>query len=155
MLFVHGVVRNLSEEKGQSMSRKLLGLVIVSMLVFADCGAKENKKASEKNADGSFVSVSMAEGINMINDDSDYVLIDARRPEEYNEGHIPGAVLLTNETFTKEDAGELLKDKNQRIYVYCRSGRRSKQASQKLVDFGYTNVVEIGGILDYKGKVEK
>lgn len=125
------------------------------MLVFADCGAKENKKASEENADGSFVSVSMAEGIIMINDDSDYVLLDVRRPEEFNEGHIPGAVLLTNETFTKEDAEELLKDKNQRIYVYCRSGRRSKQASQKLVDFGYTNVVEIGGILDYEGKVEK
>lgn len=164
MLFLHGVVRNLSAEKGQSMNRKFLGLLIVSMLVFADCSAKENKKTDEKNggkfsvvekADLSFISVSMAEGIRMMKNDSDYVLLDVRRPDEFNEGHIPGAVLLTNETFTKEDAEELLKDKNQRIYVYCRSGRRSKQASQKLVDFGYTNVVEIGGILDYEGKVEK
>lgn len=134
------------------------------MLVFADCGAEENKKTDEKNGgkfsvvektDLSFVSVSMAEGIRMMKNDSDYVLLDVRRPNEFNEGHIPGAFLLTNETLTKEDAKKLLKDKNQRIYVYCRSGRRSKQASQKLVDFGYTNVVEIGGILDYEGKVEK
>ena len=85
----------------------------------------------------------------------DFILLDVRTLEEYADGHIPGALQLTNETFTKQDAENLLKDKTQTIYVYCRSGRRSKQSSQKLVDFGYTNVIEIGGILDYSGVVEK
>lgn len=59
------------------------------------------------------------------------------------------------ETFTKQDAEKLLTDKAQTIYVYCRSGRRSKQSSQKLIDFGYTDVIEIGGILSYNGPIEK
>ncbi len=87
--------------------------------------------------------------------DKDFILLDVRTPEEFASGHIPGAVQLTNETFTKEDAEKVIKNKERTIYVYCRSGRRSKQSSQKLVDFGYTNVIEIGGILDFAGKIEK
>ena len=102
-----------------------------------------------------FNSVSMDEGLKLMANDKDFVLLDVRTPEEFSSGHIPGAVQLTNETFTKEDAENLLKDKGQTIYVYCRSGRRSKQSSQKLIDFGYINVIEIGGILDYNGTVEK
>lgn len=68
-------------------------------------------------------------------------------------GHIPGAVQLTNESMTKENTTEVLPDKAQKIYVYCRSWRRSKLASQKLVDWGYSNVVEIGGIIDYEGEI--
>ena len=62
---------------------------------------------------------------------------------------------VDNEFMTKADAEKLLQNKEQRIFVYCRSGRRSKEASQKLVDYGYTNVIEIGGILDYSGVIEK
>lgn len=102
-----------------------------------------------------FKSVSMDEGLKLMASDKGFVLLDVRTPEEFSSGHIPGAIQLTNETFTKQDAENLLKDKNQTIYVYCRSGRRSKQSSQKLIDFGYTNVVEIGGILSYTGPVEK
>ncbi|MCI7565981.1 MAG: rhodanese-like domain-containing protein [Treponema sp.] len=102
-----------------------------------------------------FKSVSMEEGLKLMASDKDFVLLDVRTPEEFSSGHIPGALQLTNETFTKQDAEKLLKDKAQTIYVYCRSGRRSKQSSQKLIDFGYTNVIEIGGILDYNGTVEK
>ena len=102
-----------------------------------------------------FKSVSMEEGLKLMADDKDFILLDVRTLEEFAGGHIPGALQLTNETFTKQDAENLLKDKTQTIYVYCRSGRRSKQSSQKLVDFGYTNVIEIGGILDYSGVVEK
>ncbi len=86
--------------------------------------------------------------------DKDFVLLDVRRPDEFAAGHIPGAVQLTNETFTQADAEKLIPNKNQTIYCYCRSGRRSKQSSQKLVDFGYTKVIEIGGILDYSGVLE-
>ncbi len=102
-----------------------------------------------------FKSVSMDEGLTLMASDKDFVLLDVRTPEEFSSGHIPGAIQLTNETFTKKDAENLLKNKSQTIYVYCRSGRRSKQASQKLIDFGYVNVIEIGGILSYEGPVEK
>lgn len=102
-----------------------------------------------------FKSVSMEEGIKLMANDTDFVLVDVRTPEEFAGGHIPGAIQLTNETFTKQDAEKLLKNKAQTIYVYCRSGRRSKQSSQKLIDFGYTDVIEIGGIIDYNGVVEK
>ena len=102
-----------------------------------------------------YKSISMDEGLKMMAESSDFILLDVRRPDEFASGHIPGAVLFTNELMTKASAEKLLPNKNQRIYVYCRSGRRSKEASQKLVDYGYSNVIEIGGILDYKGDIEQ
>lgn len=102
-----------------------------------------------------FKSVSMQEGLKLMANDKNFILLDVRTPEEFASGHIPGAVQLTNESFTKEDAEKIIKNKEQTVYVYCRSGRRSKQSSQKLVDFGYTDVIEIGGILEYAGKVER
>ena len=102
-----------------------------------------------------YKSVSMTEGLKMMAESSNFTLLDVRRPDEFAAGHIPGAVLFTNELMTKADAEKLLPNKNQRIFVYCRSGRRSKEASQKLVDYGYSNVIEIGGILDYKGDIER
>ncbi len=102
-----------------------------------------------------YKSVSMDEGLKMMAESSDFILLDVRRSDEFASGHIPGAVLFTNELMTKASAEKLLPNKNQRIFVYCRSGRRSKEASQKLVDYGYSNVIEIGGILDYKGDIER
>ena len=102
-----------------------------------------------------FKSVSMEDGLKLMANDKDFILLDVRTPEEFATGHIPEALQLTNETFTKQDAENLLKNKGQTIYVYCRSGRRSKESSQKLIDFGYTNVIEIGGIISYNGLVEK
>ena len=110
--------------------------------------------SENENIKLSYRSVSMDEGLKMMAESSDYILLDVRRPDEFASGHIPGAVLFTNELMTKADAEKLLPNKSQRIYVYCRSGRRSKEASQKLVDYGYSNVIEIGGILDYKGDIE-
>lgn len=111
--------------------------------------------SENENIKLTYKSVSMDEGLKMMADSSGYILLDVRRPDEFASGHIPGAVLFTNELMTKASAEKLLPNKNQRIYVYCRSGRRSKEASQKLVDYGYSNVIEIGGILDYKGVIEK
>ena len=102
-----------------------------------------------------FKSVSMNERLKLMEKDNVFVLLDVRRPEEYAEGYVPGAIQLINETFTEEDAAKLISDKSQTVYVICKSGRRSKQSSQKLVDFGYQNVIEIGGILDYTGPIEK
>ena len=110
--------------------------------------------SENQNIKLTYKSVSMDEGLKMMADSSGYILLDVRRPDEFAAGHIPGAVLFTNELMKKADAENLLTNKSQRIYVYCRSGRRSKEASQKLVDYGYSDVIEIGGILDYHGKIE-
>lgn len=134
------------------MNKPLL-FILISILFLTSCKAKEIKSKEAKV--NTFKSVSMDEGLKLMANDKDFILLDVRTPEEFSSGHIPGALQLTNETFTKQDAEKLLKDKTQTIYVYCRSGRRSKQSSQKLIDFGYTNVIEIGGILDYNGPVEK
>lgn len=99
--------------------------------------------------------VSMTEGLEIAKNNPDAIIVDVRHDDEYKAGHIPGAVLLTMETITAETAAKVLPDKSQMILIYCRSGRRSKIAAQNLLDLGYTNLIEFGGILDYKGKVEK
>ena len=93
----------------------------------------------------------IGEGVREYNATPGAVLLDVRTPEEYREGHIPGAINIPNETIGTEDIPEL-PDKEQLILVYCRSGNRSKQASEKLVKLGYTNIVEFGGINDWTGE---
>ena len=84
----------------------------------------------------------------------DYVIVDVRTADEFSQGHIPGAINIANETITDEEP-KVVGDKNQTIYVYCRSGNRSKQASAKLAAMGYADVIECGGILDWTGELEK
>ena len=85
-------------------------------------------------------------------EEDNYVILDVRTQAEYQEGHIPGAICVPNESIGTEAIPEL-PDKDQRILVYCRSGRRSKEAAEKLAAIGYTNILEFGGILDWKGEV--
>ena len=99
--------------------------------------------------------VSMSEGIEIAKNNPDAIIVDVRHDDEYKAGHIPGAVLLTMETITAKTAAKVLPDKTQMILIYCRSGRRSKIAAQTLLELGYTNLIEFGGILAYKEKVEK
>lgn len=127
--------------------KKYLSVFILLLVIF--------EMSAESIMAKGYVSVSMDEGLSLMKNDGNFVLLDVRRDDEYKSGHIPGAVLHTNEMMTKENTESLLGDKNQHIYVYCRSGRRSKEASQKLAAYGYTNVVEIGGILDYAGTLER
>ena len=89
----------------------------------------------------------------MMDEKSGYLIIDVRRIDEYESGHIPNAINIPNEVIG-EEAEEKLKDKDQLLLIYCRSGRRSKEAAQKLVDLGYTNVYEFGGILDWTYGIE-
>ena len=96
--------------------------------------------------------INMDEAIAMMEAENDYIILDVRTPEEFSEKHIPGAVNVANETIGSEEIPEL-PDKDQLILVYCRSGNRSKQASEKLVALGYTNIVEFGGINDWPGEV--
>ena len=94
----------------------------------------------------------MDEAVTMMAQETDYIILDVRRPDEFEAGHIPNAINVANETIGTAEIPEL-PDKNQLIMVYCRSGRRSKEASEKLVKLGYTNIVEFGGILNWTGEV--
>ena len=98
--------------------------------------------------------ITMSEAVKMMETEKNYIILDVRRPDEYAKGHIPGAINVANEMIGTEEIPEL-PDKSQLILVYCRSGRRSKEASEKLVKLGYTNIVEFGGIQDWKGEIEK
>ena len=82
-----------------------------------------------------------------------YIILDVRTQEEYDQGHIPGAIQIPHEEIP-EKAEDVLTDKDQLILVYCRSGRRSKLAAEALVELGYTNIKEFGGIQDWTYELE-
>ena len=136
-------------------------IVLISsilMLGFAGCAGKQKSEVSAEQAApaaNTFKMVSMEEGLEITRQNPDAIILDVRRDDEYKAGHILGAVLFTMETITVETAAEILPDKNRLILIYCRSGRRSKIAAQALLDLGYTNLIEFGGILDYTGEIEK
>ncbi len=98
--------------------------------------------------------VSMDEIKEIMNENMDYIILDARTIEEYNEGHIPNAICIPNETIDESVITKLPR-KDQLILIYCRSGNRSKQAATKLANLGYTNLVEFGGIIDWDGEIER
>ena len=98
--------------------------------------------------------ITMSEAVKMMETEKNYIILDVRRADEFAEGHIPGAINIANEDIVDSEPAEL-PDKEQLIYVYCRSGNRSKQAAAKLAAMGYTNIVECGGILDWTGEIEK
>lgn len=101
-----------------------------------------------------YVHISQEDAMAQMVDGEDYILLDVRTQAEYAEGHIPGAICLPNESIGSEPPAEL-PDREQTILVYCRSGRRSAEAAQKLADMGYVNVLEFGGILDWTGEIVK
>ena len=94
----------------------------------------------------------MNEAVIMMKEESNYIILDVRRPDEFAQGHIPNAINVPNEIIGTDPISQL-PNKDQLIMVYCRSGNRSKQASRKLVELGYTNIVEFGGIIDWKGEI--
>ena len=98
--------------------------------------------------------VSMDEITKIMQENKNYVILDVRTQEEYNEGHIPNAINIPNETID-EKIYDKLKDKKQLILIYCRSGSRSRQAAYKMQKLGYSNLVEFGGIINWKGEIEK
>ena len=118
--------------------------ILMALLLLSGCATQAQKEQSYRQ-------INMDEAIAMMEAESDYIILDVRTPEEFSEKHIPGAINIANETIGSEEIPEL-PDKDQLILVYCRSGNRSKQASEKLVALGYTNIVEFGGINDWPGE---
>ena len=123
--------------------RKIIPFFL-SLLILAGCFVPMEQEASYRQ-------ISMDEAITMMETESNYIILDVLTPEEFAEKHIPDAINIPNETIGTEEIPEL-PDKEQLILVYCRSGNRSKQASEKLVRLGYTNIVEFGGINDWPGE---
>ena len=122
--------------------------ILLSALMFTGCAGTSN------NQTNTYRQITMDEAVTMMAQETGYIILDVRRPDEYAAGHIPNAINVPNETIGTAEIPEL-PDEDQLIMVYCRSGRRSKEASAKLVKLGYTNIVEFGGILDWKGEIEK
>ena len=107
--------------------------------------------AAETQSNTGYTIITQEEAKAMMSKDDDHVIVDVRRQDEYDSGHIPGAILIPNESITDTKPAEL-PDLDQIILIYCRSGNRSKQAVQKLADMGYTNLYEFGGIIDWTGE---
>ena len=159
------------------MKKLFIILLGAALLLCAGCAAEKSETSAQSNAASSPLSnaestissaestdgtssqasgyrqISQDEARSLMESESGYIILDVRTQQEFDEGHIPGAICVANEEITSDNISAL-PDKSQLIFVYCRSGRRSKEAAEKLADFGYTNIVEFGGIIDWAGPVE-
>ncbi len=127
--------------------RKLLLILLV--LFLTACGQEKEKKPEIV-----YMNITAQEAKEIMDTQTGYVILDTRTQEEYEEGYIPGAILIPYDEVL-EKAERVLTDKDQLILVYCRSGRRSKLAAADLVDLGYTNIKEFGGIIDWPYETTK
>ena len=128
---------------------KKLILLLLAVMMLTACGQdKENDQGAV------YVNITAEEAKQIMDSQEGYIILDVRTQEEYDQGHIPGAIMISHEEIA-EKAEEVLTDKDQLILVYCRSGRRSKIAAEALVELGYTNIKEFGGISDWPYEVEK
>lgn len=109
---------------------------------------------TEKGENAMYQQITPEDAKKIMNSGEEYIILDVREQEEFDEGHIKGAILIPY-TEIENKAEEILPDKNAQILVYCRSGRRSKIAAESLAKLGYTNIKEFGGIIDWPYEVEK
>ena len=104
------------------------------------------------HAEMAYQQITQEEAARIMDEETGFIILDVRTVEEYDEGHIPGAINIANEDIGTDELPEL-PDKDQMLLVYCRSGRRSKEAAEKLAALGYTQVLEFGGIMTWTGEV--
>ena len=127
---------------------KKLIFIILGMILLTACGQN-----TENNREAVYVNITAQQAKEIMDTQKDYIILDTRTQEEYDEGHIPGASLIPYDEILEKAEG-VLTDKDQLILVYCRSGRRSKLAAEDLVELGYTNIKEFGGIIDWPYETE-
>ena len=121
----------------------ILILIITCTAILYGCTS-----GGESKMENSYEQITPAEAKEIMDNENSYVILDVRTQEEFDEAHIDGAILIPDYEIA-DKAESILKDKKQLILVYCRSGRRSKNAASELVKLGYTNVKEFGGIIDW------
>ncbi|MBQ3426207.1 MAG: rhodanese-like domain-containing protein [Clostridia bacterium] len=127
-----------------------VSLIVILALVIAACGIKKGANKGDSN----YLSIPAKEAKELMDSEADYIILDVRAQEEYDQGHIPKAIVIPH-TEIETEAKDKLPDKDQLILVYCRTGRRSKIAAQSLAKMGYTNIKEFGGITDWPYDLEK
>jgi rhodanese-related sulfurtransferase len=127
--------------------KKLIFILLAALLLSACVQEKDNDR------EAIYMNITAQEAKEIMDTQEGYIILDVREQDEFDQGHIPGAILIpyTQIDFKAED---MLPDLDQLILVYCRSGRRSKIAAEALVELGYTNIKEFGGILDWPYEIE-
>lgn len=139
-------------EAAMEKEKTTITLTLVLLLLLSILGACGNAGTTVK-ATG-YTHITQEEAKKIMSQKNGHVIVDVRRQDEYKSGHIPGAVLIPNESI-KEERPKELPDPEQIILIYCRSGNRSKQAAQKLAKMGYKKVYEFGGLNSWTGEVVK
>ena len=130
-------------------------ILLAALLFLTGCAQNtEPTQDTQKTQEAVYMNITQEEAKNIMDTQEGYIILDTRAQDEYDEGHIPGAIVIPHDEIL-EKAEEILTDKDQLILVYCRSGRRSKLAAEDLVTLGYTNIKEFGGIIDWQYEVVK
>ena len=129
------------------MNKEMLIAAIIPSLIFGGC--KTGQEIKEQPQTAVYQQISAQEAKNMMDEMEEVLILDVREQSEYDEAHIPEAVLLPVGTISEKTAAEVIPEKDTMVLVYCRSGNRSKKASQALADLGYTKIYEFGGIIDW------
>ena len=135
------------------MKKLLLSVFLLPCILLTACG-NNTIPDNEKGENAMYQQITQSEAKAIMDSGKDIIILDVREQDEFDEGHIPNAILLPY-TRIEDKAEEVLPDKSAEILVYCRSGRRSKIAAESLADLGYTNIKEFGGIIDWEYEVEK
>ena len=125
--------------------KRILALILAMLILLTGCGGTVVENTYQK--------ITQEEAKNMM-DTQEVIVLDVREQDEFDAGHIPGAVLLPVGTITTDTASSVIPEEDSMVLVYCRSGNRSKTASKALVDLGYTNIYEFGGINTWPYEVE-
>ncbi len=128
-------------------------ILILTLILFLTACGNNNVADNEKGEKAMYQQITQEEAKKIMDSGEDIVILDVREQDEFDEGHIPGAILIPY-TEIENKAEKIIPDKDKQILVYCRSGRRSKIASESLVNLGYTNVKEFGGIIDWTWALE-
>ena len=137
------------------MSKFVMVLCLsVLTLGICGCGSAQPQTAAPKSAAGTFQRVSSDEAAKMMAAEQGYLIVDVRTAKEYADGHIPHAINIPMDQFG-EDPPQQLPDRSQTIFVYCVKGIRSMNVANRLAHMGYKNIVEMGGIQDWHGAIEK
>ncbi len=127
---------------------KKLILILLAMMLLTACGQDR-----ENGQEAAYVNITAEQAKEIMDSQEDYIILDVRTQDEFDESRIPGAILIPHDEILEKAEGVLM-DKAQLILVYCRSGRRSKLAAEDLVKLGYTNIKEFGGIIDWPYETE-
>lgn len=130
----------------------LISMIVFLALILAGCANANTQNNVNNEEGGTYVRISGDEAKKIIDENRSVIILDVRTPAEYKTKHIPGAILISNETITNKEIEGI--KKSDTVLVYCRSGNRSRKASEKLIAMGYKHVYDFGGIDTWQYETE-